>query len=65
MQPDAQHYIVTTQTAFRIPNANALIAQLQQRNLAEEMKAPVIHMHALTRPQELEEIKYLLQTLKK
>jgi hypothetical protein len=29
------------------------------------MKAPVIHMHALTRPQELEEIKYLLQTLKK
>ena len=65
MQPDAQHYIVTTQTAFRIPNANALINTLQQRNLAEEMKAPVIHMHALTRPQELEEIKYLLQTLKK
>ena len=65
MQPDAQHYIVTTQSAFRIPNANALVAQLQQRNLAEEMKAPIIHMHALTRPQELEEIKYLLQTLKK
>jgi len=65
MQPDAQHYIVTTQSAFRIPNANALISTLQQRNLAEEMKAPVIHMHALIRPQELEEIKYLLQTLKK
>ena len=65
MQPDAQHYIVTSQSAFRIPNANALISQLQQRNLAEEMKAPIIHMHALAMPQELEEIKYLLQTLKK
>jgi hypothetical protein len=29
------------------------------------MKAPIVHMHAVTRPQELEEIKYLLQTLKK
>ena len=65
MQPDAQHYIVTTQTAFRIPNANALIDALQRRNIAEEMKAPIVHMHAVTRPQELEEIKYLLQTLKK
>ena len=65
MQPDAQHYIVTTQTAFRIPNANALVSTLQQRNLTEEMKAPIIHIHAVTRPQELEEIKYLLQTLKK
>ena len=65
MQPDAQHYVVTTQTAFRIPNANALVSTLQQRNLTEEMKAPIIHMHAVTRPQELEEIKYLLQTLKK
>ena len=65
MQPDARHYIVTTQTAFPIPNANALINALQQRNLAEDMKAPIIHMHAVTRPQELEEIKYLLQTLKK
>jgi hypothetical protein len=65
MQPDAQHYVVTTQTAFRIPNANALVSALQQRNLTEEMKAPIIHMHAVTRPQELEEIKYLLQTLKK
>jgi len=64
MQPDARHYVVTTQTALSIPNANALISTLQQRNLAEEVKAPIIHMHALTRPQELEEIKYLLQTLK-
>jgi len=65
MQPDARHYIVTAQTAFSIPNANALIDALRQRNLAEDMKAPIIHMHTLTRPQELEEIKYLLQTLKK
>jgi hypothetical protein len=65
MQPDARHYVVTAQTSFSIPNANALVSTLQQRNLTEEMKAPIVHMHALTRPQELEEIKYLLQTLKK
>jgi len=63
MQPDAQHYIVTAQTAFRIPNANALVNVLQQRNLAEEMKAPIIHMHALTRPQELDELKHKLKSM--
>jgi hypothetical protein len=62
MQPDAQHFIVTAQSAFRIPNANALISQLQQRNLAEEMKAPIIHMHALAMPQELEELKHRLKS---
>jgi hypothetical protein len=65
MQPGARFYIVTANTAFEIPSAGDLINVLQQRNLAEEMKAPIVHMHALTRPQELEEIKYLLQTLKK
>jgi len=62
MQPDAQHFIVTAQSSFRIPNANALISQLQQRNLAEEMKAPIIHMHALAIPQELEELKHRLKS---
>ncbi len=65
MQPGARFYVVTANTAFEIPSAGDLINVLQQRNLAEEMKAPIVHMHALTRPQELEEIKYLLQTLKK
>ena len=65
MQPGARFYVVTANTAFEIPSAGDLINVLQQRNLAEEMKAPIVYMHALTRPQELEEIKYLLQTLKK
>jgi hypothetical protein len=65
VQPGNQHYIVTTQTSFAIPSPSDLASALQQRNLAEEMKAPIVHMHAVTRPQELEEIKYLLQTLKK
>jgi hypothetical protein len=65
VQPGNQHYIVTTQTSFAIPSPSDLASTLQQRNLAEEMKAPIVHMHAVTRPQELEEIKYLLQTLKK
>ena len=62
MQPDARHYIVTTQTAFPIPNANALISALQQRNLAEEMRAPLVHLHALASPQDLEEIKHKLKS---
>jgi hypothetical protein len=62
MQPDARHYVVTTQTAFGIPNANALISALQQRNLAEEMKAPLVHLHSLASPQDLEEIKHKLKS---
>ena len=62
MQPDAQHYVVTTQNAFRIPNANALINTLQQRNLAEELKAPLIHLHTLASPQDLEEVKHKLKS---
>jgi len=62
MQPDARHYVVTAQTAFSIPNANALISALQQRNLAEEMKTPLVHLHALASPQDLEEIKHKLKS---
>jgi hypothetical protein len=63
-QPDAQHFIVTSNSAFRIPNAGAFVDQLQARNLSENAKA-IISLHAEARPQDIEEIKYLLQTLKK
>ena len=65
VQPGARFYIITDTTAFEIPSVSDLANILQQRNITEDAKAPVVHMYALNRPQELEEIKYLLQTLKK
>jgi hypothetical protein len=65
IQPGNQHYIVTGQGQINIPSPDALVNTLRQRNIAEEMKGPIVHLHALASPHELEEIKYLLQTLKK
>lgn len=62
-QPDGQHFIVTSNSAFRIPNAAAFIDQLQARNLSENAKA-IISLHAEARPQDIEEIKYLLKNKK-
>jgi len=62
-QPDAQHFIVTSNSAFRIPNAGAFVDQLQARNLSENAKA-IISLHAEARPQDIEEIKYLLKNKK-
>ena len=63
-QPDAQHFIVTAQSAFRIPNAGAFVDQLQARNLSENAKA-IISLHAEAKPQDMKELKYLLKNKKK
>jgi hypothetical protein len=62
-QPDGQHFIVTSNSSFRIPNAAAFMDQLQARNLSENAKA-IISLHAEARPQDIEEIKYLLKNKK-
>jgi hypothetical protein len=63
-QPDAQHFIVTAQSAFRIPNAGAFVDQLRARNLSENAKA-IISLHAEAKPQDMKELKYLLKNKKK
>jgi hypothetical protein len=57
MQPDARHYVVTTQTALSIPNANALISTLQQRNLAE-IHQYLVREYFGRNPQHLNEFKH-------
>jgi hypothetical protein len=63
-QPDAQHFIVTAESSFRIPNAGAFVDQLQARNLSENAKA-IISLHAEAKPQDMKELKYLLKNKKK
>jgi hypothetical protein len=63
-QPDAQHFIVTAESAFRIPNAGAFVDQLRARNLSENAKA-IISLHAEAKPQDMKELKYLLKNKKK
>lgn len=62
-QPDGQHFIITSNSSFRIPNAAAFMDQLQARNLSENAKA-IVALHAEARPQDIEEIKYLLKNKK-
>jgi hypothetical protein len=62
-QPDAQHFIVTADSAFRIPNASAFVDQLQARNLSENAKA-IMSLHAEAKPQDMKELKYLLKNKK-
>ena len=38
MQPDARHYIVTSNASYRVPRVSQLAASLQQNNITEELK---------------------------
>ena len=63
MQPDAKHYIVTINTSFRVPRVNQLAASLQQNNISEGLKT-LIRLHSVAMPEEVNEMKELLKSLK-
>jgi hypothetical protein len=63
MQPDAKHYIVTANASFRVPRVNQLAASLQQNNISEGLKT-LIRLHSVAMPEEVNEMKQLLKSLK-
>ena len=63
MQPDAKHYIVTINASFRVPRVNQLAASLQQNNISEGLKT-LIRLHSVAMPEEVNEMKQLLKSLK-
>lgn len=63
MQPDARHYIVTETTSYRVPRVSALANTLRANNINEAMKT-LIKVHAAAMPEEVNEMKKLLKSLK-
>ena len=63
MQPDARHYIVTANTSYRVPRVSALANTLRANNINEAMKT-LIKVHAAAMPEEVNEMKKLLKSLK-
>lgn len=63
MQPDARHYIVTANTSYRVPRVSALANTLRTNNINEAMKT-LIKVHAAAMPEEVNEMKKLLKSLK-
>jgi hypothetical protein len=64
MQPDARHYIVTSNASYRVPRVSQLAAALQQNNINESLKT-LIRFHSVANPEEAKQIKEILLNLKK
>ena len=63
MQPDAKHFVVTGNTSYRVPRVSALANVLQAQGLNEATKT-LIKLHAVAMPEEINEMKELLKSLK-
>jgi hypothetical protein len=63
MQPDAKHYIVTSNASYRVPRVSQLAASLQQNNITEELKT-LVRFHSVAMPEEAQQMRKFLLNLK-
>ncbi len=63
MQPDARHYIVTSNASYRVPRVSQLAASLQANNINESLKT-LIRLHSVAMPEEAKQMKEILLNLK-
>jgi len=63
-QPGNQHYIVTTNSSFRIPSPDDLVTQLRTRNINENAKV-MLALHAEADPESMNELRQKLTNIYK